>query len=109
MDWCPVHKKYCHNVPEHIKEHVRMFEATSKSAQEYDSADFIIEKFIQIQPSWYNSRITYRLFRWTENSSVKNFEGDFFWLGNLRSLLHNEFGLSKEQIESIPLVDLTEQ
>lgn len=71
---------------------------------EYDTSDFIIEKRVEYQPSWGNSRIVYRIMRWDEQSKRRTFEGDFFWLVGAQNRLRHEFGIEKP--EEIPIVDL---
>lgn len=70
-----------------------------------DPANYIIERFSQVQQSWSNSRITYRLKFF--DSSIKRYQflGDYFWIGNLHSKLRS-FGV--ERPESVYVIDLDE-
>lgn len=70
-----------------------------------DSVNYLIEKSIQTTGNHSNSRINYRLKHW--DSSIKRYEflGDYFWIGNLYSRLH-ELGVADPK--SVPIVDLTD-
>lgn len=71
-----------------------------------ESADFIIERLVQYQPSWGNSRIVCRIRHWDEQSKRYTFEGDEFWLQNIYSKLKYQFGI--ENPKEVPIVDLEE-
>lgn len=73
----------------------------------FDPADFIIERYVQNQAAWHNSRITYRIMRWDEQSKRRCLEGEAFWLGTIHGKLKSEFGILEP--EKIPIVDLTSE
>lgn len=120
MEWCAVHKRYCPDIRLCIARAVRLSagvtveevgSAVNKimrhmNNKDNDLANFIIEKSIVIQPSWHNSRINYRLKQWMPDIGRYEFCGDFFWIGNLRSVLRNEYGIEKP--EDVQVVDLTD-
>lgn len=68
-----------------------------------DPANYIIERFVQHQASWHNSRVTYRIRHWVPEDKRYYFEGDFFWIQNAYRQLKK---LGVEDPESVPMVYL---
>lgn len=71
-----------------------------------DPVDWLIEKFTQNQPSWHNSRTTYRLRYW--NAGIKRYEfipPEQFWLVNIHHTLRF---IGVEYPERVAVIDLDE-
>lgn len=71
-----------------------------------EPADFIIERYSRYQPSWGNSRITYRIRHWVAEDGRYHFEGEHFWIQNVYRKLQD---LGVAEPETVPIVDIEPQ
>lgn len=70
-----------------------------------EPADFIIERYSSYYHAWGNSRVTYRIRRWSAEDKRYTFEGEGFWLENIYRKLRNDFKLYDPE-NTVPIVDI---
>lgn len=113
MEWCAVHNRYCVNTKSCISNAVSLYSYVggvlppTVPNEQVDPTDFIIEKSIVVQSAWHNSRVNYRLKQWKVDISRYEFVCDGFWIGNIYSVLRNNYGIAKPE-ETVAVVDLTD-